>query len=96
MPKHRPPKEVWATLREIVWERDSKQCVRCHTPVALEECNIDHIKSGKLGTNELSNLRTLCRRCHALRLDKRHRGMIGKALKDGLIPPNWRELAWED
>jgi hypothetical protein len=30
-----------------------------------------------------------------LRADLRHRGMIAKALKDGIIPPKWRELVWE-
>lgn len=96
MPKKRPPREVWDSLREIVWNRDGQKCVRCGTPQTIKECHIDHIKSGKLATNELSNLRTLCRRCHVLRLDKRHRGMIASALRDGIIPPNWRELAWDD
>jgi len=95
MPKKRPPKEVWLKLRKIVWGRDCGKCVHCNIPVSLEECNIDHIRSGKLGTNALSNLRTLCKRCHVLRDDKRHRGMVSKALKDGVIPPNWRELVWE-
>jgi len=95
MPKKRPPKEVWIELRKIVWERDGKICVHCLTPVELEECNIDHIKSGKSGNNKLSNLRTLCKRCHVLRSDSRHRGMIAKALKDDVIPPDWRELVWE-
>lgn len=96
MPRHRPPREVWDELRRIVWERDNRQCVRCHRPLKLTECHIDHIKSGKNASNELSNLRTLCRRCHVLRADFRHRGMIAKALKDGLIPPNWRELVWDE
>ena len=82
-------------LRPIGWERDGRKCVHCETSVALESCHIDHIRSGKLGTNQLSNLRTLCRRCHVLRADKRHRGMIASALRDGVIPPNWRELVWE-
>ena len=43
----------------------------------------------------MSNLRTLCRRCHALRADGRHRGLIYKALRDGRIPPDWRDLVWE-
>jgi 5-methylcytosine-specific restriction endonuclease McrA len=96
MPKHRPPREVWKVLRERVWQRDGKKCVRCQTPVALNEFHCDHIRSGKLGTNEMSNLRCLCRRCHVLRADHRHRGMVAGALKDGIIPPNWRELVWED
>jgi 5-methylcytosine-specific restriction protein A len=96
MTKKRPPKEVWfKSIRPAVWERDGQRCVRCNTPVTLWECHIDHIQSGKLGDNSLKNLRTLCRRCHVLRADLRHRGMIANALKDGIIPPNWRELAWE-
>lgn len=96
MPRHRPPREVWKQLRKIVYERDDGKCVHCGKSITLEECHIDHIKSGKNATNELSNLRTLCRTCHVLRLDKRHRGMIAKALRDGIIPPNWREFVWED
>jgi hypothetical protein len=57
--------------------------------------HIDHIASGQLGSNADSNLRTLCPRCHCLRADHRHRGLIAWALERGLIPPNWRELAWE-
>jgi 5-methylcytosine-specific restriction endonuclease McrA len=95
VPKRRPPREVWETLREIVWKRDGQKCVHCGVPQSLEECHIDHIRSGKLGTNELSNLRTLCRRCHVLRADLRHQGMIASALRDGIIPWNWREYVWE-
>lgn len=96
MAQRKPPKEIWWHKRETVWNRDGRKCVRCGTPLALEECHIDHIKSGRLGTNKLSNLRTLCRRCHVLRSDMRHRGMIASALRDGIIPPNWRDLVWDD
>lgn len=92
----RPPKEVWQELRRIIWERDGGKCVHCGKPVTLEECHIDHIKSGKNATNEIKNLRTLCRKCHVLRADNRHRGMIAKALQDEVIPPNWRELVWDE
>ena len=95
MPKKRQPREIWENTRRIVWERDDKQCVRCKKPQLLERCHIDHIVSGKLGTNELTNLRTLCRRCHVLRADMRHRGMIAGALRDEIIPWNWRDLVWE-
>jgi hypothetical protein len=65
-------------------------------PVSLKACHIDHIQSGMLGNNHIDNLRTLCRYHHVLRADFRHRGMITKALEDGIIPPNWRELIWDD
>ena len=96
MPKKRPPREVWKEKRRRVWIRDGKKCVKCEKPQGLNECHIDHIKSGKNAGNEMSNLRTLCRRCHVLREDIRHQGMVAKALEDGIIPPNWRELVWRD
>lgn len=97
MPKHRQPKEIWDATRIRIYERDGGLCQypKGKHPVPLREAHIDHIQSGKLATNEDRNLRTLCRMHHVLRLDFRHRGMIGGALRDGLIPPNWRELVWE-
>lgn len=101
MPKRRQPRELWRETRRKVWEHDRGKCQGPYCrdvsewSIALEVCHIDHIKSGKLAGNELSNLRVLCRRCHVLRSDFRHRGMIAKALSDGIIPPNWRELVWD-
>lgn len=101
MPKKRQPREIWIiNTRPVVYERDKGRCQgpycedKPEYSISLETCNIDHIRSGKHGTNELSNLRVLCRRCHVLRADKRHRGMIRKALEDGIIPPDWRGLVW--
>ena len=97
MPRKRQPPEVWARTRIKVYERDAGLCQFPHGkhPVGLEEAHIDHIRSGKLGTNELTNLRTLCRRHHCLRADRRHRGMIAGALRDGVIEADWRRLVWE-
>lgn len=95
LPRHRPPREVWQDLRRKVLERDGGQCVRCHAPVTEETFHCDHIRSGKLATNTLGNLRTLCRRCHVLRLDHRHRGMIAGALRDGIIGADWRDHVWD-
>ncbi len=96
MPKRRLPNDVWDILREKVWERDGRKCVHCKINVSLYNCHIDHIQSGKNGNNKLKNLRTLCKRCHVLRLDMRHRGMISNALKEGIISPDWRDHLWED
>lgn len=96
MPRKRPPREVWdENIRPAIWNRDGRQCVRCKCELSLESAHIDHIRSGKLATNQFANLRTLCRRCHVLRADMRHRGMIASALRDGIIPPDWRKLVWE-
>ena len=98
MPHRRPPREVWQVIRRRVWERDQGLCQYPYGrhPVALKDAHIDHIASGKGGTNALSNLRTLCRYHHVLRADPRHRGMVAKALADGIIPANWRDLVWDD
>lgn len=95
MPRKRPPAETWKkNLRPIVWKRDKKKCVRCKVLLKLNKCHIDHIISGLNGTNKIKNLRTLCRKCHVLRKDHRHRGLINSALKEGLIPPDWRNHLW--
>lgn len=101
MPKKRQPRELWRETRRRVWERDQGRCQGPYCSDAppwstgLEVCHIDHIRSGKLAGNEAVNLRVLCRRCHVLRADKRHRGLIQRALEDGIIPPDWRNLVWE-
>lgn len=95
MPKHRQPREVWQQTRLKVLERDGYKCVRCGCVLTVKTAHIDHIKSGKLAGNELSNLRSLCYRDHVLRADNRHRGMTAAALRKGIIGPNWREEVWE-
>ncbi|MCY6354346.1 HNH endonuclease [Clostridium sp. ZS2-4] len=94
MPRQRQPRSVWNKTRRKVWERDKGKCVHCKKEVSLKECHIDHITSGKKGSNNMENLRTLCPKCHVLRRDFRHRGMTARALKKGLIPANWRKLTW--
>lgn len=100
MPKSRQPREIWQETRERIWLRDKGRCQgpycadKPEWSIKLSECHVDHIRSGKLGSNCDDNLRVLCRRCHVLRADHRHKGMIGKALELGIIPPNWRELVW--
>lgn len=97
MPRKRQPYDIWCETRKRIYERDGGLCqfpFGKH-PVPLNKCHIDHIRSGKLGLNCDSNLRVLCRYHHVLRSDHRHQGMIAKAMSDGLIPPNWRELVWD-
>lgn len=96
MPKKRQPQGIWQETRRRVLERDGYRCVRCMVEVAVETGHIDHIQSGKLGSNHIRNLRTLCRRCHVLRADPRHRGMVAPALRDGVIDHTWRSHVWED
>ena len=98
----RPEKWLWRTIRREVWQRDRGCCVRCvfegapQPEVLLRQAHIDHILPlSKGGNNTLENLRTLCRKHHVLRKDSAHRNMIARALNDGVIPFNWRDLVWE-
>lgn len=98
MPRERQPRAIWNITRRAVWERDGGYCQYPYGkhPVPLAAAHIDHIQSGLLGNNKLSNLRTLCEYHHVLRADPRHRGLIAWALRKGTIPANWRELVWDD
>lgn len=58
--------QFWAIRRMEVLERDRFQCRACGSCHSL---SVDHIMSrGSGGTDDMSNLRTLCVVCH----DKRH------------------------
>jgi hypothetical protein len=48
--------------RQAVLERDGRRCTRCGSTERLE---IDHVQpQARGGSDDLSNLRTLCRPCH--------------------------------
>lgn len=54
--------EQWRIVKRRVVERDYRRCVWCKSK---EDLTVDHIvplKDG--GTNDMSNLRTLCLKCH--------------------------------
>ena len=98
----RPPNEIWQATRKRIWRRDQGRCqgFYCkHLPthsISLDQAHIDHIvELSQGGTNRDENLRVLCRRCHCLRANITHQGMIADALRDGIVPPNWREFVWE-
>jgi 5-methylcytosine-specific restriction endonuclease McrA len=101
MKRHRRlPPAIWALRRQQIWGRDGGFCQGPYclgaAPIPLEYAHIDHIQPlSKGGTNDMANLRTLCRRCHVLRAGHEHQGMIAAALRDGIIPPDWRPLVWE-
>ena len=98
--RRRPSTARWRSLRQRVWLRDGGCCrgPACvgAAPIPLNAAHIDHIQPlSKAGGSQLENLRVLCRRCHVLRAGHEHQGMIAQALRDGIIPPDWRGLVWE-
>lgn len=99
----RQPSLLWQETRTRIWHRDEGRCQGPYCQrypsysLSLKEAQIDHIlELSKGGTDADTNLRTLCRRCHCLRASIAHQGMVASALRDGLIPPNWRTLVWGD
>ena len=56
----------WGTVRETVLKRDNYKCVECGTPSAANEADVHHLLPRSAGgTDEPSNLVTLCDGCHA-------------------------------
>ena len=56
----------WANIRETVLRRDNYKCLECGTSCRAAEADVHHLlpRSAK-GTDEPSNLVTLCDGCHA-------------------------------
>jgi ATP-dependent DNA helicase RecQ len=56
----------WVNIREAVLRRDSYRCLECGTPCRAAEADVHHLlpRSAE-GTDEPSNLVTLCDGCHA-------------------------------
>ena len=56
----------WTTIRQAVLVRDKHRCVECHTPCASDEADVHHLVPRSAGgSDEPSNLVTLCDGCHA-------------------------------
>lgn len=58
---------TWRKIREIALERDGYRCRQCGiVPERLRDLEVDHIVPLRNGGArlDLSNLQTLCRRCH--------------------------------
>lgn len=53
-------------VRQQALDRDGNQCVRCHSTKSLTVHHKDRSGRGaEVHNNDLNNLETLCRRCHA-------------------------------
>jgi 5-methylcytosine-specific restriction enzyme A len=98
MAVRRPP-SVKNPLERLVWERAAGQCLfpPGPHPIPVDACHIDHIVPlTRGGTHTLDNLRVLCRRHYVLRSTHVTEHRIVAALRDGVIPSNWRELVWDE
>jgi 5-methylcytosine-specific restriction enzyme A len=60
-----PRIRIPADVRNYVFDRDRHQCQSCGLTDHNTELNIDHIiPISKGGSNDISNLQTLCRQCN--------------------------------
>jgi 5-methylcytosine-specific restriction protein A len=58
--------KIPSEVRKYVFERDNYQCCSCGQTQDTSALEIDHIVSLAMGgTNDISNLQTLCRTCNA-------------------------------
>lgn len=83
------------SLKSQVLARDGHVCVRCGAALDSSTARVDRVS--KLESDKKpSNLRTLCAPCYVLRLIPGREGLRAQALADGIIPPDWRSLVWDD
>lgn len=76
----------WPALRVAAKRRDGFRCVKCGSRIRLE---VDHIKPASTNPElgfDLSNLQTLCSRCHAAKT----------RLECGHAPLSPERQAWRD
>jgi hypothetical protein len=61
-------KKISASTRRAVFERDAYRCVKCESFIELQ---IDHVfPHSKGGSDDISNLQTLCRICNTIKKDR--------------------------
>lgn len=80
----------WSALRKKILERDNFLCQSClKKGIAIEAEHVDHIKPKYLGgTDEPSNLQSLCVCCHKEKTASESRSARSKARGAGKIANN--------
>lgn len=56
--------DISQKLKEIVWNRDNKQCIYCHKAVPKSCANAHYIKRSQGGLGIEQNIFTACPECH--------------------------------
>src|SRR5215472_15247627 len=72
----------WLNIRESVLRRDNYKCLECGTPCRAAEADVHHLlPRSAAGTDEPSNLVTLCDGCHAAHHPKLAAGLARRAIE---------------
>jgi 5-methylcytosine-specific restriction enzyme A len=70
MPKT-PRNNIPPAVKKYVFQRDNYQCQSCGKTEQETNLNIDHIiPLAKSGSNDISNLQTLCSHCNQQKKDR--------------------------
>ena len=74
--------EDWRAIRESILRRDEFKCVECGKPCNPDEADIHHLLPRSAGgSDEPSNLITLCDGCHAAHHPKLSAGLARRAIE---------------
>ena len=83
----------WVNIREAVLRRDNYKCLECGTPCRAAEADVHHLLPRSAGgTDEPSNLVTLCDGCHAAH----HPKLAGRLARRALEKWAVRFALWLD
>lgn len=84
---------AWRAIRQQVLDRDGNRCVSCHSELRAADADIHHLLPRSMGgTDELSNLVTLCDGCHA----KHHPTLAGGLARRAIERWAMRLAKWLD
>jgi HNH endonuclease len=82
----------WLKIRESILRRDKFKCVECGKPCNRGEADIHHLLPRSAGgSDEPSNLITLCDGCHAAHHPKLAAGLARRAIERWAVTPRRRE-----
>lgn len=76
----------WQTIRNLVLDRDGFRCVECGDLLLSSDADIHHLLPRSMGgTDELSNLVTLCDGCHARHHPTLAGGLARRAIEEWAV-----------
>ena len=59
--------DEWKELRHLRFQFDNGRCCECNQEVTIDNCHCHHITYARLTDELLSDVQTLCRRCHCIK-----------------------------
>ena len=83
----------WEVVRRQVLRRDGSRCLSCREKLATQDADVHHLLPRSMGgSDEMSNLVTLCDGCHA----SHHPNLAGKMARRAIERWGFRLARWLD